>query len=101
MITVNRMKRKSLISVYCINDKITHSVLIENNKKIKDLKLILAKRILDTPNNIHLYSSMGMNDLYLDEENIQNKRMFYMYIDYYEEPLKRYSWFRYYFCCGR
>ena len=95
------MNNKSLISVYCTNDKITHTIVMNRNQKIKDLKLILAKRVLNTPNNINIYSSIQMNDVYVDEELIHNKRMFYMYIDYYEEPLKRYSWFRYYFCCGR
>ena len=49
------MNNKSLISVYCTNDKITHTIVMNKNKKIKDLKLILAKRVLNTPNNINLY----------------------------------------------
>ena len=94
------MNESSIITVISVNNNSRHNIVIKRSKTINDLKFILAKRILTTPNNISLYNTRDMNDVYTSEEFIANKKTMYMYVDDYE-PVKQYSWFRYYFCCGR
>ena len=98
----NAMSRHITINVINTHDNIRHIVMIDRTMKIQDLKYVLSKRILNTPSNITLYTSIKMDDVYANDEIIgNNSRTMYMFVDYYDEPMKRYSWFRYYFCCGR
>lgn len=90
----------TILSVINLNDDQKHIIMVEDYKTINEVKFVLAKRILTTPDNITLYKTKDMNDVYCANEIVANKKLLYMYVDYYEPP-KKYSWFRYYFCCGR
>ena len=91
---------RTLLSVMNIHDNVSHVVVIDNLQKVKQV-YIMAKRMLTTPDNVNLYENPQMNEIMVSERVIGNTKVMYMYIDAYEEPIREYSWFRYYFCCGR
>lgn len=95
------MVESTILTIIHTKDNSKHTILLRKQNTINDLKFILSKRFCTTPNYISLYTSEKMNDLYDSDEYILNKTTFYMFIDYYEEPPRPYSFFRYYFCCGR
>ena len=92
---------RTLLSVVNMHDNVNHVVVIDNLQKVKQVKYIMAKRMLTTPDNVNLYETPQMNEIMVSERVIGNTKVMYMYIDSYEEPIREYSWFRYYFCCGR
>ena len=92
---------RTLLSVVNMHDNVNHVVVIDNLQKVKQVKYIMAKRMLTTPDNVNLYETPQMNDIMVSERVIGNTKVMHMYIDSYEEPIREYSWFRYYCCFGR
>ena len=91
----------NIVSIQSLNnDRKVHSIYIRHNNTIGDLKHVLAKRLNICQHHITIYTSPEMNDIHSPSSYIGTTKKFYMYIDYYDN-IKHYSWWNYYFCCGR
>ena len=72
---------RTLLSVVNMHDNVNHVVVIDNLQKVKQVKYIMAKRMLTTPDNVNLYETPQMNDIMVSEMVIGNTKVMHMYID--------------------
>ena len=78
------MSHTSLLTLISCTTNQKQTLVLSKQKRIHDLKFIIAKRMLTTQNNVFIYKDKNMTKEYDSKSFIGNTKVFYFYCEPYE-----------------